>query len=179
MAAKEDLLLAAPPVDDGRSVEVDWRTFEASLGFELPEDYKWLIDTYGPGKFGNFLHVLQPYSESKYIRLDYSLVRGREILRELSHNEEIPYSVDELVPVATSDNGDTIYWIATPLDMPDLWKITGNEARDVHWPNFEGGIVDFLAAVLTRRRYFEIFPESFPSSGPEFSRYEVGRRRRS
>lgn len=175
--SKDELLLIAPPVRDGQTIAVVWETFEASLGFGLPQDYKWLVDTYGPGKFGNFLHVLQPYSESKYIRLDYCLARGREVLRELSRNEEQPYPVDELVPVATTDNGDTIYWVATPIDTPDVWTITGNEARGVRWPNFEGGIVDFLVAMLTGRRYFEIFPRSFPSSGPEFSRYEVRRRR--
>jgi hypothetical protein len=179
VAGKDELLAIAPPVDDGQSVPVGWETFETSLGFILPADYKWLIDTYGPGKFGNFLYVLQPYSESKYVRLDYCLARGREILRELGHNEEHPYPVDELLPVAATDNGDTIYWVTRPLDAPNLWTITGNEARDVHWPTFDGGIVDFLVAVLTGRRYFEIFPRSFPSNGPEFSRYSVSRRRRS
>jgi hypothetical protein len=81
---------------------------------------------------------------------------------ELDRNEEHPYPVDELLPVDTTDNGDSIYWVTRPLDAPDLWTITGNEARDVHWPTFGGGIVDFLMAVLTGRRYFEIFPKSFP-----------------
>jgi hypothetical protein len=178
MTSKDDLVALVPPLSDGQSAPVDWDTFESSLGFGLPEDYKWLIDTYGPGKFDNFLHVLQPYPESEYVSLGHWMVRGREILRQVSHREEQPYAVDDLLPVATTDNGDTIYWIARPLDRPDAWTITGNEARGASWPAFDGGIVDFLAEVISGRLHFEIFPRDFPSDEPRFSRYSMRRRQR-
>ena len=177
MSNQDDLLAIVRPPNDGRSIAVEWGEFESSLGFSLPGDYKWLIDTYGPGKFDNFLHVLQPYSESEYVQLGHWLVRGREILHQLSRREEHPYPVDELLPVAITDNGDTIYWVSRPLDVPDSWTITANEARGVRWPDFGGGIVNFLVEVLSGRLRFEIFPADFPSADPEFSRYTARRRR--
>lgn len=177
MAETSELLRLAPPPGDSLASPVDWDGFETSLGMRLPADYKWLVDTYGPGKFAGFLHVLQPYHESRYITVTHNLERGRDILRQVSAHETIPYNIDQLMPAATTDNGDMIYWITCPFREPDAWRITGNEARNTVWPFFDGGIVDFLVSILSGRRHFEIFPRDFPRTEVTFARYPVSRHR--
>lgn len=143
MTAEEDLLrLVAPPAD--AQVEIDWLALEGRLGFRLPSDYKWLVGRYGAGSFDSFLHILQPDSPFEPIVLERSAARAVEILDQLRGSGEfIPYGTEELLPVGTTDNGDTIYWVQRPADEPDSWVVTVNAARGVKWPQFDGGIVEF------------------------------------
>ena len=177
MSASDELTRIVPPLDNGKTPSVDWAAFEESLGTRLPEDYKWLVDTYGYGKFDDFLCILQPESPSKYTRLKDSASASAEMLAKVDAHESIPYPVDDLIPVAKTDNGDTIYWISSPRENPDAWVVVGNGARNQKWPRHDGGIVEFLAAVLSRRIYFDIFPQDFPSDNPEFSRFPSMKRR--
>jgi hypothetical protein len=82
--------------------------------------------------------------------------------------EHIPFAEGELLPVAGTDNGDTLYWVIEDPNDPETWTITGNEARNTIWPRFPGGIADFLLAVFSRRTRFPIFPRDFPSRSPRF-----------
>jgi hypothetical protein len=104
------------------------------------------------------------------IELGYQAMRQSEILAHLraSGLEHIPFSEGELLPVAGTDNGDTLYWVLEDPSDPESWTITGNEARNTVWPRFPGGIVDLLLAVLSRRTRFPIFPKNFPSRSPQF-----------
>lgn len=43
------VLLDLVPADFAGGEQIDWVTAEASLGVELPSDYKSLLDTYGVG----------------------------------------------------------------------------------------------------------------------------------
>jgi hypothetical protein len=179
MSAGEDLLrLVAPPED--AQVEIDWVAFEGRLGFRLPSDYKWLVDRYGAGSFDSLLHILQPDSPFEPLVLERSAARAAEILDQLRGSGEfIPYGTDELLPVGKTDNGDTIYLVKRPDDEPDSWVVTVNAARGVKWPQFGGGIVAFLVAVLSGAHHVEAFPGNFPSERPEFARYAPRPQRQS
>lgn len=60
VAAQDDLLRLVPPLDDvDADVDVDWAQIEDAPGVELPGDYKWLVERYGPGSFNDFLYILQ------------------------------------------------------------------------------------------------------------------------
>jgi hypothetical protein len=172
MSAREELMRLAPAPAEGSAVVIDWEQFEGSLGVTLPSDYKWLIEAYGPGTFDDFFYVLQPASPFEPIRLAESARRATEILQQLAeHGEAMPYSPGELMPVAKTDNGDTVYWVKRPEDQPGLWTITGNGARNTKWPEFSGGIVEFLLAILSGARRFDIFPCGFPSAHPAFEKF--------
>ena len=173
MATLDDLVNLVPPPQQAR-IEVDWPRIEADLGTPLPRDYKVLVETYGPGSFDDFLNVFQPVTPFLTIELAYQARRGEETLdylRDQGH-EAIPFGRDELMAVAGTDNGDTIYWVKRPRDKPDAWTITGNEARNTDWPQFSDGLVAFLYAIMSGRLRFPIFPEDFPSRRqPSFGRY--------
>lgn len=149
---------------------IDWPGVERVLAFRLPADYKSVIEAYGPGQYDQFLTLLQPVSPFLTIDLGHHAKRQGEILAQLraSGQEDIPFTENELLPVAVTDNGDTVYWVLENPSDPQSWTITGNEARNTVWPRFPGGIADFLLAVLTRRTSFPIFPRDFPSRKPRF-----------
>ena len=175
----EDELLRLIPAPGDIAADTDWAALEERLGVRLPSDYKWLVEQYGPGKFADFLHVLQPVTQFAPIRLEDSANRASEILEQLRESgETIPYLTEELIPVGTTDNGDTIYWVRRPEPDPDRWKITVNAARNTQWPEFNGGIVQFLVATLSGHHRCEVFPNSFPGKEPAFSKYAIRASRR-
>jgi hypothetical protein len=167
-ALNELVGLVAPPA--GPRPQIDWPGVESVLSFRLPADYKSVIETYGSGQFDAFLTLYQPVTPFLTIELGYQAKRQSEILAHLraSGSEHIPFVEGELLPVAGTDNGDTVYWVREDPNDPESWTITGNEARNTAWPRFPGGIADFLVAVLSRRTRFPIFPEDFPSRRPQF-----------
>ena len=170
MSALLELLQLVPPPATAQA-EIDWSPVEAAVGLRLPADYKNLIEIYGPGQFDRFLTVYQPATQFLTTELAYQARRKSEILAQLRDNgrEHIPFAEGTLLPVAGTDNGDTIYWVTENADDPDSWTITGNEARNTIWPRFAGGITGFLYSVLSRQIRFPIFPKDFPSSrNPRF-----------
>jgi len=170
MEGLDDLVSLVSPPDSIRIV-VDWDAVEADLGTRLPKDYKAVIDTYGPGTFDDFLSVFQPVTPFLTIELAYQSRRSAEILNYLQDqaHEFIPFALADLLAVACTDNGDTIYWVKEPSDEPDSWTITGNAARNTTWPCFSGGLAAFLYEVLSSRLRYPIFPDDFPGQQPRFT----------
>ncbi|MBV1938361.1 SMI1/KNR4 family protein [Streptomyces sp. BV286] len=180
MTVRDDLLRLVPP-PGGAETDVDWSQVEDALGVTLPGDYKWLVERYGPGSFNDFLYILQPSSPFHPTRLVESANRAAEILDELRESGVgIPYEVDELLPVGKTDNGDIVYWVTRPEDAPDSWTIVANGARNLKWPHFDGGIVEFLVAVLSGAHRVDVFPGDFIRDEPVFEGYPApdARRRR-
>jgi hypothetical protein len=173
VTALDELVELVRPPSHARQ-EIDWTTVETSVGTRLPDDYKGIIENYGPGTFGKFLHVYQPITPFLTIELAHQSRRSEEILGDLraQGTEVIPFAPGELMAMAGTDNGDTLYWIKRPLDEPASWAITGNEARNHVWPEFDGGIAAFLYAVMSRELRFPIFPADFPGRRtPAFTTY--------
>ena len=56
----ENLVRVAPVPPGNLRPFCGWAELEQRLGFRLPSDYKALVETYGPGIFGGFIHVFQP-----------------------------------------------------------------------------------------------------------------------
>lgn len=169
MTAQEELLRLVPPPADV-AVHIEWGQVEDDLGVALPDDYKWLAEQYGPGSFDEFLSILHPSSPFYPTRLVEAAERAAEILDQLhaSGREKIPYETNDLLAVGKTDNGDTIYWVTDPQDTPNAWKVVANGARNTKWPRFDGGIVEFLVAVLSGAARIDVFPRDFPSARPLF-----------
>ncbi|RPE41488.1 hypothetical protein EDD90_4574 [Streptomyces sp. Ag109_O5-1] len=98
-------------------------------------------------------------------------VRGAELLEQMSESlrERVPYDIDHLLAAGKTDNGDTIYWFIEPEDAPNQWTVTANGARNTKWPHFEGGIVDFLVAILSGAPRLDMLPSGFLSARPAFA----------
>ncbi|HEX5102390.1 MAG TPA: hypothetical protein VFV87_01170 [Pirellulaceae bacterium] len=66
----QSLLQFAPPPLRPPAVhppnDKSWRAVETHFGFELPPDYKLLIEHYGTGCWGGFLQIFNPFSRNRY-----------------------------------------------------------------------------------------------------------------
>ncbi len=151
-----------PPVP--QEVLPDWDEVEGALGFGLPTDYKELVDVYGPGKFDDFLVVLQPGHKVPRLDLLNSVTETAELLNAYeSSGETLPAPADQLLAVGLTDNGDTLYWVRDSLESPDKWRVAVNGARDFDdWFLFDGCLSHFLAAVLSRELVVPSLAGDFP-----------------
>lgn len=178
MSVRRLVQTVSPPPGGGRTI--DWDGTERRLGFILPTDYKQLVETYGAGNFGDFLHIYQPDTANEYVDLVHQQERALAALRHLrdGSGEHVPFRIDdppELAAVGRSDNGDVIYWRRRDSDTPDAWTIAVNESRGPGWFEYEGNLTDFLAAALTAEIRVSVFPDDFPDpdSPPTFDPYDI------
>ncbi|MFI9530923.1 SMI1/KNR4 family protein [Micromonospora rosaria] len=80
--ARESLTsLVSPPRSS--PAHADWARVESKMGTALPADYKWLIDQFGQGIFGDFLHIFHPESDPKALELEYQHERATWALEYL------------------------------------------------------------------------------------------------
>ncbi|WP_371588536.1 SMI1/KNR4 family protein [Streptomyces virginiae] len=56
----------------------DWTEAETALGVRLPDDYKWLVATYGWGEFCDLLHLHTPFGANRYNRVEWQSAHPTE-----------------------------------------------------------------------------------------------------
>ncbi|MFI1987697.1 SMI1/KNR4 family protein [Actinoplanes sp. NPDC020271] len=121
--------LVPPPV--GNRQAFDWNSVENELGRTLPDDYKELAEVYGAGLFDRYVLVHVPDESRDHVDLSKAVQEGRERLEYFAaKGETLPYRPDELLQVASTDNGDSIYWAAPGGRDPDNWTIVVTGPRD-------------------------------------------------
>jgi len=173
----ENLLRIAPATGADAATSVNWSDLQRRLGCGFPDDYKELVETYVPGSFGGFIHIFRPSFPYPALDLEEQVESSASALAELRHGGEgIPYRLDEpseLMAVGRTDNGDVIYFVRRPLDVPNSWTIAVNEARGDEWNEFDGDITDFIASAVSGARRYTVFPASFPMDVAAFQPYEM------
>ncbi len=150
----------------------EWHNVEQKLGTALPSDYKNYIDSFGVGKINNFILILTPFIENKYVNL---ISRGQMDLDAYAESrnqfpknftEKIYPEIDGLLPFGVTDNGDTLYW--RTVGHPDVWPVTIYEARGPKHFDFSGNMVEFLIQLLQKGMETGVFPDDFASNTPVF-----------
>ncbi len=81
-----------------------------------------------------------------------------------------------LVPWASTDNGEFIYWVVDPARAPDEWEVAVNEARGDDWQKFPLGFSGFLSAVLQGEITSELLSSDFPLAVHQFEPSDPARR---
>ncbi|MFF7730838.1 histone-like nucleoid-structuring protein Lsr2 [Streptomyces sp. NPDC008001] len=138
----------------------------------LPDDYKQLADAYGPGTFCGFLHLYHPHAPTQWVDLTGPM--PATIRQQLQHDRDrgthpVPHDPRHLFPMGATDNGEYLFWVTEPPTVPDQWHIALNEARGPRWYAYEGGIADFLVAVLTGQARVLLFPKDVLDQGVYFT----------
>ncbi|MFG2823355.1 DNA/RNA non-specific endonuclease [Kitasatospora sp. NPDC048365] len=151
----------------------DWDSVRRQLGTDLPADYKAFVDTYGGGYVDAYLWVLEPGCANEFYDLIDADEERAEAYEELwDGGEEKPAELDgtgaRLIPWASTDNGEFLFWLARPGQDPDEWTVMVNEARGPWWEHLDMGFSQFLAAALTGEVRSEILSDSFPTSPHDF-----------
>ncbi|MEU4164180.1 SMI1/KNR4 family protein [Actinoplanes sp. NPDC026670] len=157
----QDLIeLCPPPSRDGRA-DLDWPAFESRFGRSLPGDYREICTEYGPGQFGEFIFIYLPESDSVTQRIEIQSREASQDLRDLPEEDNLfdfPFSSEDLLLCGVTDNGDFIWWV-TGSEDPDKWTVVVTEAGFGEWFHFEGGLADFLYAVLSGAVEVPLFPD--------------------
>jgi hypothetical protein len=149
-----------------------WKVVEEQLGTGLPEDYKRFLEAFGIGTINGFLVVLAPLSSNQHVDL---LKRCRSELEayETSKREFPQYYCDDvyptpggILPFAVTDNGEVLYW--RTVGSPEQWTVTVYESRGPKKFDFDGGMTEFLVAILTGEIECDVLPRGFSKSPPVF-----------
>ncbi|MET9515788.1 SMI1/KNR4 family protein [Streptomyces sp. NPDC002994] len=159
-----------PPPSQPR--QKNWGSAEQTLGVELPSDYKELIQTYGGSNWDDYLYVLEPDCPND----NYDLIEWEdqqtEALEGLWEFEEKPTGLTaagtRIIPWATTDNGECLYWLVRPGQGPEEWTIMLNEARGSGWEHYPTTCTRFLASALDGEVQSSILSSRFPLSTHEF-----------
>lgn len=145
---------------------VDWATAEDTLGTPLPSDYKELIDAYGGGHVDDYLLLLEPGCTNDNYDLLAKDSQRREAYEELWKYEEKPREMEEegnrLIPWATTDNGEYLFWLARPGQNPDAWITLINGEGGADWERYDMTCTRFLASVLSGEIRSEVLWDLFP-----------------
>jgi hypothetical protein len=176
MDALDELRQLLPPPEPGVSSTVDWLAVEAAIGSELPRDYKQFIEKYGVGSIDDFLWVYHPTTSNQNLQLQHRTKKDLGTLRVLRKEDSdlVPYPIfpeqEGLIPWGRTATGDRLYW-RTSSANPNDWIQVIKEGRGPEWAEFSGSMTELLAALLSRRYLFPIFPNDFPSPYPTFQPY--------
>ncbi|MFJ8142616.1 SMI1/KNR4 family protein [Streptomyces sp. NPDC096013] len=163
--------LVTPP--DGVSRRTDWEDVISELGIGLPSDYRDLIDTFGGGRVDGYLWVLEPRCSNRHYELFRALAERDEAFEMLwEDGEPKPAQLESpgarVIPWASTDNGEYLYWLVESGSPPDEWTVMVNEARGDWWEHFDVGCVELLVQLLSGEVHSEILSSSFPLPVHEF-----------
>ncbi|MFE2479120.1 SMI1/KNR4 family protein [Streptomyces sp. NPDC059389] len=166
------LLEIAPTPSEPR--QKDWSGIERALGAELPSDYKEFIGVYGGSNWDDYLYVLEPgCPNDNYDLLEWARNQAED-LEGLWEFEKKPAELEvdgnHVIPWATTDNGECLYWLARPGLDPGQWTVMVNEARGGRWEHFAVTCTQFLASSLNGELRSEILSSLFPRATHEFRR---------
>ncbi|GGT26968.1 hypothetical protein GCM10010222_80950 [Streptomyces tanashiensis] len=152
----------------------DWPQVEDTLGRGLPQDYKDLITTYGPGQFCGFITLYQPHAPSEWADLTGPMparLRGQieEVRQAARHPWQLPHSPENLLAMGVTGNGDYLFWVTQPADTPDQWTVAVNEALRAPWFTYNGSLTAFLVSVLSGTTSVPMFPKDLLDRAPAFT----------
>ncbi|MEU2113867.1 histone-like nucleoid-structuring protein Lsr2 [Streptomyces sp. NPDC019507] len=158
---------AAPPAPD-------WSEVENTLGTRLPQDYKQLVTTYGPGQFCDFLTLYQPHAPSEWADLTGPMpARLRTQIEEVRQAARrpwpLPHPPEDLLAMGVTGNGDYLFWVTQPSGAPDHWTIAVNEALRAPWFTYNGTVTEFLVDVLSATVRIPMFPPDLLDGGITFT----------
>ncbi|MDQ0797540.1 SMI1/KNR4 family protein [Streptomyces sp. B1I3] len=152
----------------------NWQAVERDLGVELPADYKELIHDYGGSNWDDYLYILEPGCPNENYNLLEWAANQAEDLEDLWQFEKKPAELEiegsRVIPWATTDNGECLYWLVRPGLEPDQWTVMVNEARGDRWEHFPVTCTQFLASSLDGELPSNILSSMFPRATHEFRR---------
>jgi hypothetical protein len=158
--ALDELLAICTPPSSPRHARGDWQLVEQQLG-PLPPDYKSLVETYGAGTFGGFLHVWTPFTPNRHVELRaagaQTLAADRESRAKFPAKFTMKLHPEPggLLPCGATDNGDGLYWITG--GEPTTWRMFVLPDRELAGQHFEHDLTGFITAWFAGRLACECF----------------------
>ena len=89
----------------------DWTKVERNLGFELPLDYKQIIETYGYGQFCDDLSLINPFAGKPFASNAVAIILQWQQISDLCADEYAFFPAPGgLLPCAVNINGHFVSW---------------------------------------------------------------------
>jgi hypothetical protein len=138
-------------------LRMDWARVESELGVRLPEDYKRVCESFGPGEFSQYLDILcSRETGGPDILVQWHAcveAAGKRKDPALPHPFFAPYHVFErerpngLIPWAITQNECEFYWLADSGDSNE-WPIIAR-FLDSDWDRYDMPTSEFIGRILT------------------------------
>ncbi|TNY36689.1 SMI1/KNR4 family protein [Thermomonospora catenispora] len=147
-AVEQLTAVLAPPASGGD--QIDWGRIEEEYGVAFPVDYRSFVETYGGGVMDDCIGIITPPVEGSIYG---AILNGAPFGPDLRHPEGYPYCPDPggILRWGYSSEGDDAYWRCVSED-PDEWTILiwrrHVPSLEETWWSFEGGMVEFLLAII-------------------------------
>ncbi|HEX5598988.1 MAG TPA: hypothetical protein VFX61_23680 [Micromonosporaceae bacterium] len=133
---------------------IDWTAVSGQIGADLPDDYRWLMEHYGPGTFDGYLTLIPPAMLS-------APVPGPLVGR-------LRYVIPPTLPVATTVDGAVVSLVLDPPGHSDLWGVRITRS-DMASQDVSVGLLHFLVVTLSGAYTVPLFRPTFPSTKPRFT----------
>lgn len=125
----------------------------------------------------DYLYLLEPGCPND----DYDLIEWEDQQTEAPEGlwefekkpDELADARSRVLPWATTDNGECLYWLVRPNQSPDEWTVMVNEARGDRWEHFLMNCTEFLVAVLEGDVQSKVLSSRFPLAEHEFRQLVV------
>lgn len=163
-ALSQIMELMEPPQAVGATTP--WHNAATEVGFEFPADYRDFVDVYGGGGVNDELFIAAPtlrrtdsrfrtgfggFVDQTTLGLGRSITEMRENAVALDDEETYPFPIlpepGGLLIWGNNANGDVCFWDTREAD-PDRWPVVVFLLSSRHWDRFDGGMTEFLQAVL-------------------------------
>lgn len=163
--------------DVGRN-RYNWDDIEDSLGLTLPHDYKKIAETFPQGLFGGVVKVIRP-GDAGGVENDFPGYYGYRLddMRNWREDESgrfpLPIFPEPggLLPWGVSPRAGLFFWVTDGPD-PTLWPVVAAEPEFERWVPFDGGVCDFLVAVVSGSFESRLIGVPTVSNAPGFQSIE-------
>lgn len=142
-----------------------WNKIEQQLGTPLPSDYKEIVNTYGAGRFCDFLWTWQPFAPSgSYNGLSFvqEHLDLYALFRE-SQEDTCPFpafpEAGGLFPCGGDDNAGRLYWKTN--ESINRWTMVYFDREHLEYEEYDVPLSEFLARWLTGAIAPRMIPDCF------------------
>lgn len=140
----------------------------------LPTDYFDFINKYGTGSINNFIWVLNPFSLNHYLNLLNRLpvivnAFSVDCSEEISNKYNFYPAAGGLIPLAITDNGDSILYYKNEFSGAE--KIVIIDGRANYVSEFDMGFTEFLFKLCNNQITQDILPSEVFIENCSFQKY--------
>lgn len=145
-----NLIIASTGVSSRRFI-VPWQIIEGEIGTMLPNDYKNVVQHFGPGVFDDLVRLHPPGIAAAGWELRHAARQILDLLREPP--APVPYPIfpeaGGVFPWGSSVDGDCFYWVTE--GRPDEWTVAVEDGPGLEWRHLDMGVSEFIYSYLTGR----------------------------
>ena len=149
-SVRQQLLERVPP-PSRPPAPVDWAAARQALGVELPDGYRWLAETYGPGVFDGWLKFHVP--GAGWFDMVATTERKAEMTRTWLQDPQTPPYPYPVFPqpgglVVWGDTYDTDILAWATAGDPERWPVIAQDFESLGTQRYDGPTEQVLLALL-------------------------------